>query len=1024
MRKKFKIVIAVSFALFLANISFSQGVAINNDGTSADGSAMLDIKSTTSGLLIPRMNQSQRNLIASPATGLIIFQTDNTPGYYYYNGSGWQKLGTGNVESMTFNSPLTSTGGSTPTISIALANSTTNGYLNSTDWNTFNNKLGTALNSGRIFVGNGSNIATGVAMTGDASLSNSGLLTVTAIQGRSVSATAPASGQILKWNGSSWTPAADNNSGGSVTSVATGTGLTGGTITTTGTISLANTAVTPGSYGSSTQVGTFTVDAQGRLTSAGNVTISGVTPAAHTLDSHSNVTITGNTAGEILKWNGSAWVNNTLAEAGIQPAGSYLTGNQTITLSGDVTGSGTTAITTTIADNSVDGTDIALGSDAQGDIMYYNGTDWARLGAGTSGQVLKTQGTGANPVWAADNNAGGTVTSIATNNGITGGTITTTGTIGLTGQALALHNLATSGIIVRTGAATVAARTITAGNGITVTNGDGVSGNPTIAANFGTTASTVAEGNHTHTNMVTGTGTTNYLARWTSASTLGTGAVQDNGSRVGIGTSPHASYLAQIAGDVLLTSGWLRTTGSTGWYSESYGGGWYMTDASWIRSYGSKGIYQNTGILRTDGNFQVGSSGSTLNVPNGGDFSYRTSVLFANTAGNVGIGNNTPAEVLDVTGNVKATGIVYWGNGLVRTESRDDAGLRGDAGAKSGFYETSAPSPAANWPAGASSWWHLMDVRHSNNSNNYSMQFAGSFFDQNLYFRKTNNNAAQPWSKVMTSNDISGTTNYVAKFTGTNSIGNSQIFDNGTNVGVGTASPNEKLEVSGGTVRVSALAGTGNRPVTANAGGNLQYLENSTFTLSGNFSYSPDDLRSSWAHGGTAGGTLTGDDTYVNATMPFSLVIEGVSYNTITICTNGWVSFGTISSSDRLNSSLPTSSFTNPVIFGYWDDLTTTDIRYGYVGTNPNMVYIIDYSAVTYSTGYAVNFQIQIHQTSGLINVKYRDAMNPYANGQSATIGFQTAGGSSSKAYPVTYNGKVLDDNRDDAEGWSVCPVR
>lgn len=45
----------------------------------------------------------------------------------------------------------------------------------------------------------------------------------------------------------------------------------------------------------------------------------------HTLDSLSNTTITSNTSGEILKWNGTAWINNTLAEAGIQPAGSYLT---------------------------------------------------------------------------------------------------------------------------------------------------------------------------------------------------------------------------------------------------------------------------------------------------------------------------------------------------------------------------------------------------------------------------------------------------------------------------------------------------------------------------------------------------------------------------------------------------------------------------------------------------------------------------------------------------------------------------
>ena len=97
----------------------------------------------------------------------------------------------------------------------------------------------------------------------------------------------------------------------------------------------------------------------------------------------------------------------------------------------------------------------------------------------------------------------GTVTSIATGNGITGGTISTAGTIGLTGQSLALHNLGTNGLITRTAAGTLASRTIIAGNGITVSNGNGVSGNPTIAANFGTTATTVAAGNHTHANATT-----------------------------------------------------------------------------------------------------------------------------------------------------------------------------------------------------------------------------------------------------------------------------------------------------------------------------------------------------------------------------------------------------------------------------------------------------------------------------------------------------------------------------------------
>jgi len=110
----------------------------------------------------------------------------------------------------------------------------------------------------------------------------------------------------------------------------------------------------------------------------------------------------------------------------------------------------------------------------------YSWGDHSTAGYVTGARTLTINGTSQNLTTNRTWNVG-TVTSIATNNGITGGTITSTGTIGLTGQALALHNLSTNGLIGRTSSGVVAARTITAGTGITVTNGNGVNGNPTIA---------------------------------------------------------------------------------------------------------------------------------------------------------------------------------------------------------------------------------------------------------------------------------------------------------------------------------------------------------------------------------------------------------------------------------------------------------------------------------------------------------------------------------------------------------------
>lgn len=68
-------------------------------------------------------------------------------------------------------------------------------------------------------------------------------------------------------------------------------------------------------------------------------------------------------------------------------------------------------------------------------------------------------------------------------------------------------------------------------------------------------------------------------------------------------------------------SNWFRSTGNTGWYSESYGGGWCMTDSTWIRTYGRKSVYQDTGQIRTDG-YLVTNGGITIGAtsPNNGTY--------------------------------------------------------------------------------------------------------------------------------------------------------------------------------------------------------------------------------------------------------------------------------------------------------------------------------------------------------------------------------------------------------------------
>ena len=95
--KNFNFSLMLVVFISYATISSYAQVGINSDGSAPHGSAMLDVKSTVKGLLIPRMTTTQRTALASTATaGLMVFDTDLSK-YFYYDGTAWQEGSTGNL---------------------------------------------------------------------------------------------------------------------------------------------------------------------------------------------------------------------------------------------------------------------------------------------------------------------------------------------------------------------------------------------------------------------------------------------------------------------------------------------------------------------------------------------------------------------------------------------------------------------------------------------------------------------------------------------------------------------------------------------------------------------------------------------------------------------------------------------------------------------------------------------------------------------------------------------------------------
>jgi hypothetical protein len=86
---RLKPLIYMASLILLIFISIQSHAQVGVGTITPDASAQLDVSSTNKGVLVPRMSKAERDLIQSPATGLLIFQNNETPGFYYYNGTAW-----------------------------------------------------------------------------------------------------------------------------------------------------------------------------------------------------------------------------------------------------------------------------------------------------------------------------------------------------------------------------------------------------------------------------------------------------------------------------------------------------------------------------------------------------------------------------------------------------------------------------------------------------------------------------------------------------------------------------------------------------------------------------------------------------------------------------------------------------------------------------------------------------------------------------------------------------------------------
>lgn len=204
----------------------------------------------------------------------------------------------------------------------------------------------------------------------------------------------------------------------------------------------------------------------------------------------------------------------------------------------------------------------------------------------------------------------------------------------------------------------------------------------------------------------------------------------------------------------------------------------------------------------------------------------------------------------------------------------------------------------------------------------------------------------------------------------------------------------------------------------------------------GAYTSSADAAGYSWIDSDTSGGPVynwidispfgtslgTGDDQLYWFRLPYNFNFYGVSYDTVWVSTNGWISFGINPGTNApSNVSIPAVAAPNRAVYVFWDDLNlvasdNANIYYQTLGTTPNRYTVITWKDARHKNAppgnlkpaNQVTFQVILHE-NGKIITQYKDCAvgdSLYNWGRSATIGIENAGGTVGRQY--LFNGSPV----------------